>query len=523
MREHKIKNRLKKDGIYINNLVKNYFAAWIANLGVVPLFLLAAFLLAPAFFFFLNLLFVVTHVLETIRKLLSRYRYNISLYNNFKHYFLPINRSCVKGLFTITGTCLFIISPYTVKAETQSHDIIIARGQSTEIALPEMDKFNIGNRQVITYNLNEKTKTLLIRGTQLGHSEILVWNKDKTSKRLQIFVISKNQEAKLLHIAGLSNQLRLESEILVPHVRVSGEITTIAQYLDYKKILEQNKDTILDEVRLGAKLTSTVYSNVYAAFFQDYKDSINCTAEFSEISCFYSENEAPSESLKKYLVDKYKINLVQKNNQQLKKNYTIKLKLIQLEQLDGEELRLGLEQVSGSLGSFLTTPLEKIISENRVLLAQKKVKISTLAEPQTLVRPLQVAEMQIGADIPFKNINTNNVQSTDWKFAGLKIKIILENYGEKIKITYETELTQPAGDANGVASIGGNKEKSSVIINLKTAVKIFQMSLKTEGKATDQMPFLNAIPIIGELFKSKSNQNNFKTISGIIEVSENDE
>ena len=167
--------------------------------------------------------------------------------------------------------------------------------------------------------------------------------------------------------------------------------------------------------------------------------------------------------------------------------------------------------------------LEKIISENRVLLAQKKVKISTLAEPHTLVRPLQVAEMQIGADIPFKNINTNNVQSTDWKFAGLKIKIILENYGEKIKITYETELTQPAGDANGVASIGGNKEKSSVIINLKTAVKIFQMSLKTEGKATDQMPFLNAIPIIGELFKSKSNQNNFKTISGIIEVSENDE
>ena len=58
----------------------NYFVAvfavavsvvgWIENLGVVPLFLFSAFLLAPAFFAFLNLLFVVTHVLETIGKLL---------------------------------------------------------------------------------------------------------------------------------------------------------------------------------------------------------------------------------------------------------------------------------------------------------------------------------------------------------------------------------------------------------------------------------------------------------------------
>jgi type II secretory pathway component GspD/PulD (secretin) len=37
------------------------------------------------------------------------------------------------------------------------------------------------------------------------------------------------------------------------------------------------------------------------------------------------------------------------------------------------------------------------------------------------------------------------------------------------------------------------------------------------------MPFLNAIPLLGELFKSKSGQSNFKTITGIIEVSENDE
>jgi hypothetical protein len=522
MMKHKIKSRLKKDGIYINNFVRNYFAAWTANLGVVPLFLLAAFLLAPAFFFFLNLLFVVTHVLETIRKLLSRNRYNGSLYNNFKPYFLPIKSPCVKGIVAITGTC-FLFFPMTISAETISHDIILARGQSTEIALVGMEKFNIGNRQVITYRLNEKSKKLLVRGNQLGHSEILVWNKDKRTETYQVFVISKIQEAKFLHLAEITTHLGLDSQILIPHIRVSGVLQNYSQYLDYKKILEQNKEAILDEVQLNSELKNKIFAGVYSAFFEDYKESINCTAEFSEVSCFYPENEGPSEFLKKFLTEKYKINLVQKNNQQLKKNYSIKIKLIQLEQLDGEELRLGLEQVSGSLGDFLTIPLENIVKKNQVLLAQKKVRMSTLAEPQSLIRPLTPAEMQIGADIPFKNINANNVQSTDWKFAGLKIKILLENYGEKIKINYETELTQPTNDSNGVSSIGGNKEKSSVILPLKTAVKIFQLSLKTEGKSTDQMPFLNAIPLLGELFKSKSLQSNFKTITGIIEVSENDE
>jgi hypothetical protein len=520
MKKWELKSRQFCGGLSINNLFKNYFAAWIANLGVVPLFLLAAFLLAPAFFFFLNLLFVVTHVLETIRQLLFRYRSNKSLYLNIKPFFLPIKSLCVKGIFFSICTML---QPSPCFAELISHDIILARGQSTEISLPTLEKFNIGNREVLKYQFSEKTKKLLIRGAQLGHAEILVWNHDKSSESFQVFVISKIQEAKLLHLAEIATNLGLSSQIIIPHIKFSGIIKNNNQYLNYKKLQELNRDAMLDEVLMGNELKNKIYAHVYNSFFDEFKESIKCENEFSTINCFYPENEAPSDSLKKYLMEKYKINFVQKNNQQFQNNYHFKLKLIQLEQLDGEDLRLGLEQISGSLGDFLTIPLDKIVQKNQVLLAQKKVRMSTLAEPQSVIRALTPAELQIGADIPFKNLNSNNVQSTDWKFAGLKIKMILENYGDKLKINFETELTQPISDTNGMTSIGGNKEKSSVIISLKTATKIFQISLKTEGKSTDQMPFLNAIPLLGELFKSKSDQSNFKTISGIIEVEENDE
>ncbi len=507
-------------GLIINNLAKNYFAAWIANFGVVPLFLLAAFLFAPAFFFFLNLLFVVTHVLETIRQLLFRYRSNQSLIMNFKPSFLPSNVLCVKGIFL--SYCI-ISSLSGLNAQETSHDIVLSKGQSTEITLEKLEKFNVGNPEVIKYHFNEKSKKLLMRGLQIGHTEIIVWKNDKSRQSYEVFVVSKTQEAKLLQLAQMAFSLGLSSKIEIPNIKIYGTLKTFENYISYKKRQEQNKDTIIDVAVLDKSVKNKIFANIYKAFFEDYKESIKCSEEFSQITCSYPENDAPSEELKKQLSDKYKVKFILRNNQQLNKNYQLRIKLIQLEQLDGEDIRLGLEQISGSLGDFLTIPLEKIVQKNQLLLSQKKVKVSTLAEPQTLIRPQTPAELQIGADIPFKSTNSSNVQSTDWKFAGLKIKVAIENFNDKIKINYETELTQPTTDQNGMSSVNGNKEKSSVVIALQSATKIFQISLRTEGNSTDQMPYLSRIPILGELFKSKSTQSNFKTITGIIEVTENDE
>ena len=88
--------------------------------------------------------------------------------------------------------------------------------------------------------------------------------------------------------------------------------------------------------------------------------------------------------------------------------------------------------------------------------------MNTLAEPSGLIRPMNTAEFQIGADVPYKSSNKEGTSSnTEWKFAGLKVKILIENIGEKIKINYETELTRPSGETAG--PISGNKEKSSIV------------------------------------------------------------
>jgi Flp pilus assembly secretin CpaC len=519
--------------ISLGQLVQNYFVAvalalvvtasgWIANLGVVPLFLLAAFLFAPAFFAFLNLLFSVTHVLETIGKLLynrdhnRRINTNISSNinkSNFKLSFLPILSQCVKGIFGF-----LLLNLLFSGTSLQAEDYIISRGQSMSLKLPDMTRFNVGNKEVLTYKLNESNKTLLIRGVSLGASEILVWNKgESTPTPHQIFVISKVQEAKFLHLAQVLGSLGLETKVRLPHLQVSGVIGSLKQYLQYKKIQNQHSDIILDEATLKTELKREILADVFQLFFNDYKDSLKCEVNFSEVTCLYPANEAPSATLKKYLSDKYRVMFIEHNNQKFRSNYSFKMKLIQMEQMDGEELRLGLEQLSASLGDLISIPLNKIVEKNAVLLAQKKVQMNTLAEPIGLIRPMSPAEFQIGADVPYTTTGKDGyITQTQWQFAGLKIKITLENIGDKVQINYETELTKPSSETNG--SISGNKEKSSVVIDLNSPTQIFQISLKTEAKGVDQMPFINRIPLLGELFKSKSSQNNYKMITGIIEV-----
>lgn len=499
---------------------------WIANLGVVPLFLFPAFLLAPAFFAFLNLLFVVTHVLETIGKLLysrdyyhRRINTNICILlkkSNFKLSFLPRFSRCVKGFF---GILLLNLGIYG--SQIHAEDYILSRGQSMTLKLPGMQKFNVANKEVLSYQLNESNKTLLIRGTSLGASEILVWNKGEAEPvEHQVFVISKIQEAKFLHLAQVLGELGLATKVRLPNLQVSGEITTLKAYLQYKKIQSQNSEIILDEAILKNELKRDVLAEVYQLFFNDYKDSLKCEINYSELTCLYPANEAPSEGLKKHLSDKYRVVFIEHNNQKLKNNYQVRLKLIQLEQMDGEELRLGLDQLSTSIGELISTPLNKIIEKNLVLLSQKKVEMSTLAEPVGLIRPGTPAEFQIGASVPYTTTSKEGVTNTQWQFAGLSVKVTMENMGEKIKITYETELTKPSTESNG--AISGNKEKSSVVIDLSAPTQLFQISLKTDAQGVDQIPFLNRIPLLGELFKSKSSQNNYKMITGIIEVKNHD-
>jgi Flp pilus assembly secretin CpaC len=501
-------SRHENGGQYIN-----YFS-WIANLGVVPLFLFAFFLLEPAPFFLAALLFVVTLVRETIKPPLI---VNYSLHLNYKMRFLPFLGKTVKRILILAATLVLFKVQLGLAADI-SHDVILTRGQSTELFLPKLKKFNVGNKEILHYKFNEKNKMLLIRGNQIGHSEVLIWNSDNKQESFEVSVISKIQEEKIFHLTESLNSQGVSSKIIGTHIEVSGALASKEKYINFKHLKNKNEDQIIDQTIIENSVSKEIIAEIYQRFFSEYKDSIQCDVNQSDIICSYSEVDPPHESLKKYFIERYGIIFTGQKAQHTLQNYSLKIKLLQMEQLDGEELSLGLDQINGTLGELLSSPLTTIIQKNKVLLTQTNVSISTLAEPELILRPEVPGEIQIGSEIPF-SVTRN---TTAWKFAGLKIKINLENIGDQLKINFETELTQPSMTTINQASVSGTIGKSSVIVSLNRPIKIFQVSLRTQGSQTNKMPFLSAIPILGELFKSKSKQDNFKTITGIIEVKANE-
>jgi type II secretory pathway component GspD/PulD (secretin) len=92
----------------------------------------------------------------------------------------------------------------------------------------------------------------------------------------------------------------------------------------------------------------------------------------------------------------------------------------------------------------------------------------------------------------------------------------LESVNDQIKIEYETELSKPNSDIGSGSS--GSKSKSSTVVKLNSASTLFEISMKTTSLDSSEMPLLNKIPILGNLFKSKSNSENYKKIYAIIEV-----
>ena len=140
------------------------------------------------------------------------------------------------------------------------------------------------------------------------------------------------------------------------------------------------------------------------------------------------------------------------------------------------------------------------------------MQIQTIAEPEILLIKGKKSLIEIGAEIPYKQTDKNDVPHTKWKFAGLRIKTKLKASGPNYILEYETYISRPKNSD----SISGNREKSSVILTLNKPVQLFQIGFKTEGLNKEGVPFLGHIPILSTFFGTSSSQITYKKITGLI-------
>lgn len=473
-------------------------SSWIANLGVVPWLRLAAFLFAPAALWCALRRFSVIAVLEAI---------NISSRNN-------LNFSSLK-LLNVT-TCLFIVKvflllPAASLAQVFPSDVILAKGEQKEISFLSLKKFSVGNPEVISYKFAPKTGKLLIKGKKVGFTDLVVWNKSG-KEVISIYVLSKQKFMKTFQLADALKNLNLTIDIKGPIMTASGVLSDFSDYLYLQKIKGQFQDQVFFKITLDPKLRNHIIGQIYKKLYANGFSSVTCQADWLDILCFY-EGSTNSEFLKQ-ISSFYRVSLIQQDSRLRHKNYRLKLKLVQLERMDGKEIHFGLDKLHTSVSDLFVNGIRKLIDENTVFLQKTRMDLSSLAEPEIVVNLNTPQLIEIGSQIPFQNIGVQGstvIAPIDWRFAGLKIKTkITESYG-KLLLDYETEFSRPVDQA-----ISGSKEISSALLEIGVPIKIFQIGFQTTSKDRKGIPLLSEIPILKHLFESKSDSKTYKQIYGYV-------
>jgi hypothetical protein len=480
------------------------YLAWTANFGVVPLFLLAAFLLAPAALFLALRRFSVTAVLDAMVISQCETR-NLSV--------LKLLNLTIRVFFVK----MFLFLPPASYAQVSTADVILAKGEQKELSFSDLKKFSVGNPEVISYKYLAKERKLLVKGKKVGFTDIIIWSA-KGKETLSLYVLSKQKFLKTFQLADALKNLNLSIDIRGPVMTATGTLSDFSDFLYLQKIKNQFQEQVFFKITLDQRLRNHIIGQVYKKLYANGFSSVSCQSDWLDILCFYEGQDNPQ--LLKQLSQFYRVSFVQQDSKLRHRNYRLKLKLIQLERMDGREINLGLDSLQARLSDLFDFGIKKLIDENQIFLSRSRLDLSSLAEPEMIVNLHSPQLVEIGSQIPYQNIaqqGSTVIAPIDWRFAGLKIKTkITESYG-KFLLEYETEFTRPVDQA-----ISGSKETSSALLEVGIPLKIFQIGFQTTSNKKQGIPWLSEAPILRQIFESKSEQRTYKQIYGYVVLEEVD-
>lgn len=421
-------------------------------------------------------------------------------------------------------TCLFVVKvflvmPVALYAQTTPvtapSDVILAKGEQKEMSFESLKNFSVGNPEVISYKYTPKTGKLLLKGKKVGFTDLVVWKKSG-KEVISIYVLSKQKFLKTFQLADALKNLNLTIDIKGPIMTASGVLSDFSDYLYLQKVKVQYQDQVFFKITLDPKLRNHIVGQIYKKLYANGFSSVTCQADWLDILCFYEGTTNPE--FLKQLAQFYKASFIQQDSRLRHKNYRLKLKLIQLEQMDGKEIHLGLDKLQANVSELFVNGIRNMIDKNIVFLQKSQMDLSSLAEPELVINLNTPQLVEIGSQIPYQNIGTQGstvIAPIDWRFAGLKIKTkVTEAYG-KLLLDYETEFSRPVDQA-----ISGSKEISSALLELGVPMKIFQIGFQTTSKSRLGIPLISEIPILKHLFESKSDQKTYKQIYGYVVLEE---
>lgn len=440
------------------------------------------------------------------------------IYKKYRLEFLTTFQSFVKVI-----TVLMLISRTfaAMSLRTLSSPITLSKGQVIEINSSDIQSYAIGNKGAVSFKYDKKTNKFYLSGLTQGFSELKI-NSPLGSRTFDVYVLSKNSQLKLLEIKNVLDAIDLkESVIFGQKIILNGEIQSIDQYLSVSQILKSGHEDIINNLKIEKNLKKEIISNIYYDFFQNFLDEIFCEEVKGFINCSTTLKILENKEFIKAMGQKHGASFYPSLTFGKLENYQIDIKIFQIEKLDGSEINFGLDQINVNLSDIFDNGPKALLQNNSILLKNQSYDMSTLATPKVIIKLNEPLNIKVGSEIPFSSAANQGVATqTKWKFAGLSLNLTMEKENNQYKVKYETNLSRPVyARDDSVGLISGNSQKSSFSISLDKPIEIFEIDLKTDDENTSSIPYLDSIPVLKNLFRSKGSTHTNKKIVAIVRVS----
>ena len=476
----------------------NYLSLWIANLGVVPLFAIAFFLLRPAFFSLSFLLVLVCVVLDAITLSL-----NFILKSLFRSDKLAILLLIVKVFMTQNAMARANIGD----------DIFISRGEQIKLPISALKKFSVGNKEVIS--VTYKDSHLLIKGKSIGFSDILLLSSVKT-KKVKIFVLTKREQLKKARIAqtlkSIDLRIKLEGELL----KVTGSLSSQDDYKVFNKISKEIDSKNIIDVTMTKELRNEIIASIYKESYQFGAKIVSCENLDYRIFCYFKGFDL--ESVKsKYLIEKYSINTISHPSIKNDLNYSIKFKILKVNDSNEKVRDLGPSKINVGLKDFLNSSSRALTEGDIIEIRDTKSSATVIAQPESLVTLGSETNLSLGGEFPVVTANSIG-QTTQWKYYGLKVKSKLKKKSNRLFLSFNTFLSTPFEQ-----NINSTSGKSSIFVSPDKYIKLFQIGFNQKKLSNESIPILNKIPILKHLFTRDYSTGTFQKIICFIKIEVIDE
>ncbi|HCJ66436.1 MAG TPA: hypothetical protein DHV62_03695, partial [Elusimicrobia bacterium] len=180
--------------------------------------------------------------------------------------------------------------------------------------------------------------------------------------------------------------------------------------------------------------------------------------------------------------------------------------------VQGENLEVSAKlttPASGAIFSFgRVTDRLRLEAKLGALITEGKTKV--LATPRVATLNNKEAKILIDDKIPYKTttVGTGGVSQENWQFleAGVKLTVTpTVNEARQIILKVKPEVSVPTGGGGGVPpQVGTREAEVTVMVNNNETLVIGGLIRETDITNLEKIPFLGELPLLGTLFKYRS-------------------